>query len=82
MNLHEGFLNPPSLYRSAPFWSWNDQLTDEELVRQIRAFNEQGIGGFFMHSRVGLMTDYLSDEWMERVHTCVEEARRLAKSHP
>ena len=77
MDLHEGFLDPPSLYRSAPFWSWNDRLTDEELVRQIQAFHEQGIGGFFMHSRVGLLTDYLSDEWMERVRTCVEEARRL-----
>ena len=77
MTLHEDFLNPPSLYRSAPFWSWNDKLTDEELVRQIRAFHEQGIGGFFMHSRVGLLTDYLSDEWMDRVETCVEEARKL-----
>ncbi len=77
MDLHEGFENPPSLYRSAPFWSWNDDLTDEELVRQIRAFHEQGIGGFFMHSRVGLLTDYLSDAWMDRVKTCVEEAREL-----
>jgi len=71
------FRNPPSQYRSAPFWSWNDRLTDSELVRQIRAFHRVGIGGFFMHSRVGLLTPYLSREWMARVKTCVREAERL-----
>jgi len=71
------FRDPPSQYRSAPFWSWNDRLTDEELVRQVRAFHRVGIGGFFMHSRVGLLTPYLSDEWMKRIRTCVAEAERL-----
>jgi len=73
----EQFRNPPSQYRSAPFWSWNDRLTDAELVRQVRAFHDVGIGGFFMHSRVGLLTPYLSEEWLERVATCVREAERL-----
>ena len=77
MDLYQGFLSPASDYRSAPFWSWNDKLSDSELKRQIRAMHEQGIGGFFMHSRVGLLTDYLSDEWMARVRTCVQEAKRL-----
>jgi len=76
MNLKH-FRNPPSQYRSAPFWSWNDRLSDEELVRQIRAFHRVGIGGFFMHSRVGLLTPYLSREWMARIATCVREAERL-----
>jgi len=71
------FRNPPSKYRSAPFWSWNDKLTDAELVRQIRSFHSVGIGGFFMHSRVGLMTPYLSKEWMDRIKTTVREAERL-----
>jgi len=69
------FRNPPSQYRSAPFWSWNDRLTDEELVRQVRMFHTVGIGGFFMHSRVGLLTPYLSREWMQRVRTVVAAAR-------
>ncbi len=70
------FANPDKEYRSIPFWSWNDRLEDEELVRQIRDMDEQGWGGYFMHSRVGLITPYLSDEWMDRIRTCVEEARR------
>ena len=69
------FRNPPSQYRSAPFWSWNDRLSDEELVRQVRMFHTVGIGGFFMHSRVGLETPYLSKEWMQRIQTTVAAAR-------
>ncbi|MCD6336263.1 MAG: hypothetical protein J7M27_13215 [Candidatus Latescibacteria bacterium] len=70
------FAHPGKEYRSIPFWSWNDRLEDKELVRQIRDMDEQGWGGYFMHSRVGLITPYLSDEWMDRIRTCVEEARR------
>ncbi|MDC7239925.1 MAG: glycosyl hydrolase [Spirochaetales bacterium] len=66
---------PPSV-RSAPFWAWNDRLESEELSRQIRDMKEQGMGGFFMHSREGLETEYLSDEWMECIRDSVDEARK------
>lgn len=64
----------PAQYRSAPFWAWNDALKPEELVRQIGDFNDRGIGGFFIHSREGLETEYLSEEWMNCVHSSVTEA--------
>ena len=64
-------------YRPIPFWSWNDQLESSELRRQIRWMREQGIGGFFMHARGGLKTPYLSDEWMEAIEACCDEAGRL-----
>lgn len=73
----ELFAEPPKEFRPSPFWSWNDKLTDEELILQIRDMKEKGFGGYFMHSRVGLITDYLSDEWIERVRTCVEEGKKL-----
>lgn len=69
------FKNPGAIYRSAPFWSWNDKLDKEELKRQIDEMAEKGWGGYFMHSRVGLVTGYLSQEWMEMIKTCAEEAR-------
>lgn len=50
-------------YQSIPFWSWNDKLEPEELRRQIRAMKKAGIGGFFMHARGGLMTEYLGEDW-------------------
>lgn len=48
------FQNPPKQFREVPFWSWNDELDPEELVRQIDLMDKAGWGGFFMHSRVGL----------------------------
>ncbi len=65
---------PSSAYRGKPFWAWNGQLDPDELRRQIRVMQEMGLGGFFMHSRVGLATPYLSDEWFECIDACVDEA--------
>ncbi len=72
----EEFKRPAKKYRGVPFWSWNDDLEDAELIRQIGEMDEGGWGGFFMHSRIGLVTPYLSQEWMDRIKTCVEEARK------
>ena len=46
----ELFKNPGSEYRGAPFWSWNCQLSEEELLRQIEIFKEMGFGGY--HTRI------------------------------
>lgn len=67
--------NPPKEYRSAPFWGWNDKLQKENLGEQIKGFKKAGMGGFFIHSREGLETEYLSTEWMEDVKFCVDKAR-------
>ena len=66
--------NPPKEYRSAPFWGWNDRLQKENLGEQIEGFKKAGMGGFFIHSREGLETEYLSTEWMEDVKFCVGTA--------
>jgi len=73
----EEFRNPPDEFRPIPFWSLNDELEDGELERQIREMKRVKIGGFFMHARVGLITPYLSEEWMRRIRTCVDTARSL-----
>ena len=59
-------------YRALPFWSWNDKLEPEELVRQIKWMKENGFGGYFMHARGGLMTEYLGDEWFDCVSACLD----------
>ena len=58
----ELFSAPGAEYRGMPFWSWNGRLEPEKLRRQIREFKAMGLGGFFMHSRVGLATPYLGRE--------------------
>ncbi|MBR2427176.1 MAG: hypothetical protein IKB16_10615 [Lentisphaeria bacterium] len=71
------FKNPGAEFRGAPFWAWNAKLDPEELVRQIRIFKEMGFGGFYMHARIGLNTEYLSKEWFRCIHACVDEAKKL-----
>lgn len=65
------------IYRGVPFWSWNDRLDKDELVRQIEWMNENGIGGFFMHARGGLKTEYLGKEWFECIEACAKRAKEL-----
>lgn len=73
--LKEEFRNPGKDYRSAPFWSWNDRLSPAEVARQVIDMKEHGMGGFFIHSREGLETEYLGPEWMRCVHEAVAAAR-------
>ncbi|MCX7847546.1 MAG: glycosyl hydrolase [bacterium] len=70
------FQHPGSAYRGKPFWSWNGKLDPLELQRQVRILHHMGMGGFFMHARVGLVTPYLSDEWFQAVAASVTEAAR------
>ncbi len=69
--------DPPAAYRGKPFWSWNGKLEKDELLRQIGILKEMGFGGFFMHSRTGLVTEYLGDEWFDLINACADEAERL-----
>ena len=75
--LDREFANPPAAYRGKPFWAWNGKLDAAELRRQIRVMHRMGLGGFFMHSRVGLATDYLSEEWFDMIRACVDQAKKL-----
>ncbi|MBR3967274.1 MAG: hypothetical protein IKJ91_09405 [Clostridia bacterium] len=70
------FKNPTSEYRGAPFWAWNTELDEAELLRQIDIFKEMGIGGFHMHVRSGMATKYLSDEYMSLIKSCTEKAKK------
>jgi len=70
------FINPSSAWRGKPFWSWNGELHEEELLRQIEILQEMGMGGFFMHSRTGLVTEYLGEEWFRLTNSCADEAEK------
>ena len=69
--------NPGKTFRGAPFWAWNAKLSPAELRRQIRIMKQMGLGGFFMHSRVGLNTEYLGKDWFACVKACADEAKKL-----
>ncbi len=69
------FQNPTAEYRGAPFWAWNSKLEKEELLWQIELLKKMGFGGFHMHARSGLATEYLGDEFMDIVRACIEKAK-------
>ncbi|HEU5087143.1 MAG TPA: glycosyl hydrolase, partial [Roseiflexaceae bacterium] len=77
--LHAHFADPPRPFGVIPFWFWNDDLDETELLRQIRAFHEKGFGGFLPHPRIGLSrrVGYLTDEYFRLVRIAVDEAARL-----
>ncbi|MDD6681953.1 MAG: glycosyl hydrolase [Clostridiales bacterium] len=69
------FRSPSAEYRGTPFWAWNCELDEKELLWQIDQMKEMGLGGFHMHCRSGMSTPYLTDEFMKLVGACVEKAR-------
>ncbi len=69
------FKNIPNKYRPIPFWSWNEKLETKETKRQIRLMNDAGIGGFFMHARGGLQTEYMEKDWFLNVSEAVNTAK-------
>lgn len=71
----ELFLNPTSEYRATPFWAWNTKLDQKLLNKEIDCMKEMGFGGFHMHTRVGMSTKYLSEEFMQFIKDCIQKAK-------
>src|SRR5688572_25879629 len=69
------FRNPPARHRPAPFYAVNDVLDTGEVHRQVTDLIGRGFSGVFFHSRTGLVTSYLGDEWMDALQTAVRAAR-------
>lgn len=71
------FENPSSDFRGAPFWAWNCKLDKDTLLNQVDYFKQMGMGGFTIHCRTGLDTEYMGDEFMDIVKDIVEKAKSL-----
>ena len=70
----EIFKRPPAEFRGCPFWALNESLDPMEMRLQVQEFHRAGMGGFFLHSRIGLITPYLGEAWMEALEAAVSEA--------
>lgn len=71
------FKNPTSEYRGTPFWAWNATLRKDELLWQIDRLKEMGFGGYHMHTRSGMATKYLSEEFMDLIKACNEHGKQV-----
>ena len=70
------FDNPSKNYRAVPFWSLNDLLDSAEIDRQIDEFTKGGYGGVYLHSRTGLLTEYLGQDWWKAMDAGVKACER------
>jgi hypothetical protein len=71
------FRSPANAFRSVPFYSLNDDLNATELDRQLHIFKDGGFGGSFLHSRIGLLTEYLSEDWFKIMAAGVKSSQDL-----
>lgn len=70
------FRDPGCEYRGTPFWAWNCELEEKELLWQLETLKQMGFGGAHLHVRTGMETPYLSDEHMDLVKSCVKKCRQ------
>jgi hypothetical protein len=70
--------NVPMEFSMAPFWFWNDRLSEQELARQLDDFQAHGVHAFLIHPRVGLPRDigWMSKQMISFMRFAVEEAAK------
>jgi len=70
--------NPSRDYTVMPFWFWNDNLDEKEILRQIDDFEKHGVYGFVIHPRVGLPSElsWMSEKLLHFYHAAINEASR------
>lgn len=73
---NKSFYSPAPVYRGKPFWCWNGALEKEQLLKQLEIFKTMGMGGVFFHSRTGLETPYLDEEWFSLINACADYAEK------
>ncbi|MCL6520020.1 MAG: hypothetical protein K6T99_09310 [Armatimonadetes bacterium] len=70
------FQKPENILRPAPFWAINDRITPEETARQLEDMIDVGLSGGFFHSRAGLITDYLGEDWFKAMRAALDVAKK------
>ena len=75
----ETFRAPEREFGVIPFWFWNDDVNETELIRQLHEFHTAGFGGVLPHARIGLShrVGYLTEEFFRLMRIVVQEAARL-----
>ncbi len=71
------FKDPPAEYSTIPFWVWNDEVTREKIDDQLEEFHSQRIQSVIIHTRPGLITEYLSENWFELNEYALDKADEL-----
>src|SRR5260221_11761291 len=76
-SLSKSFKQPGHTFASAPLWVWNADVSEEMISSMLKEFKNNGFGGVFIHPRAGLITPYLSKEWLYLCAFTFQEAKKL-----
>jgi len=70
------WMEPPHEFSQIPFWFWNDDLSEAELLRQIEDFQAHGVHGLLIHPRAGLPKSigWLSERMIGFMRFAIERA--------
>ncbi len=76
MNVEVYLRNIDNEYSVLPFWFWNDDISKEEISRQLDDFMTHGVYGFTIHPRVGLPRSlgWMSEKLLDFYDFAIEEA--------
>lgn len=76
VKLPDEWREPPSEFSQAPFWFWNDELSEAELLRQIEDFKTHGVQAFLIHPRAGLPRSigWMSERMIHFMRFAIERA--------
>ncbi|MBN1123773.1 MAG: hypothetical protein JXA82_02120 [Sedimentisphaerales bacterium] len=74
----DNWANQPREFSQAPFWFWNDTLTEAELARQLDDFCAHGVYAFVIHPRAGLPKSigWMSDRMIHFMRYTIQEAQK------
>jgi len=75
--LLKDFQKPGKEYGSAPLWVWNADITKGKIDTMLLEFKDNAFGGVFVHPRPGLITPYLSDQWLALYQYTVQKGKKL-----
>lgn len=75
--LKKEFVNPSKDYGTVPFFILNNEVTKEELARNMKVLKESGCGGVIYHPRPGMITEYLSPKWFELFRYAVDIGKEI-----
>ncbi len=71
----EEFRYPSKEYAGAPFWAWNCRMDQEKIDFLIQVLKEMGMGGAFLHSRMGMEHSFMGKEFLELIQYAHEKLK-------
>jgi hypothetical protein len=78
IELPKDWLEPSPEFSLAPFWFWNDRLSEKEIARQLDDFKVHGVYAFVIHPRAGLPRDigWMSEPMIKFMRFAIEQAAK------